>query len=97
MLSYRPLLFETPSGEFASPEAYPRDALSFRGAHDLPTWKAFFEARDLKLREQLGLTVDPEKEFRHRDAEKQGLKKAFEREGLNASAASAHLFIVRTP
>jgi hypothetical protein len=57
----------------------------------------FFEARDLKLREQLGLTVDPEKEFRHRDAEKQGLKKAFEREGLNASAASVHLFIVRTP
>ena len=43
----------------------------------------------MKLREQLGLTVDPEKEFRHRDAEKQGLKKAFEREGLNASAASA--------
>ena len=98
VLSYRLLISEkTPDGEFARPEAYPRDALTCVSTHDLPTWKGFLEARDLNLRKQLGLTADFETELRQREADKQRLKRALQLEGLDASAESAHLFLARTP
>jgi (1->4)-alpha-D-glucan 1-alpha-D-glucosylmutase len=94
VLSYRPLLFEKDAkGEFARPEAYPRDALVCVSTHDLPTWKGFWEASDLKLRESLDLTVDPARETQSRETE----TKKLERAGLDRSPAGAHAFIARTP
>jgi (1->4)-alpha-D-glucan 1-alpha-D-glucosylmutase len=98
VLSYRPLLFEKrPDGGFAPPQAYPREALTCVSTHDLPPWRGFFEAKDLSLRRQLGLSVDPGKEMQVREAEKKKLLEALKREGLDGSAASAHLFLARTP
>ena len=50
VLSYRPLLFEKDAGDRR--RAYPRDALVCVSTHDLPTWRGYWEAHDLKLREQ---------------------------------------------
>jgi len=92
VLSYRPLLFENkPSKD------YPREALVCVTTHDLPTWRGYWDAHDLKLREGLGLTVDVRKELALRETEKKKLKAALEREGLDLSARSAHAFIARTP
>jgi (1->4)-alpha-D-glucan 1-alpha-D-glucosylmutase len=98
VLSYRPLIFEKdPSGEYCAPGAYPRDALVCVTTHDLPTWRGYWDAHDLKLREGLGLAVDIGKELAFREAEEKKLKTALEREGLDLSARSAHAFIARTP
>ena len=94
VLSYRPLLFEKDAkGEYAPPQAYPRDALVCVSTHDLPTWRGYWEASDLKLREKLGLTVDFAKELSLRESDKEKLKRA----GLSPSAAAAHAYIARTP
>src|SRR5688572_6966513 len=93
VLSYRPLLFEKdPSGECCAPGAYPCEALVCVTTHDLPTWRGYWKAHDLKLREGLGLTVDAAKELALRENEKQKLARVVER-----SARSAHAFIARTP
>jgi len=98
VLSYRPLLFEKDArGEFLPPQGYPREALTCVSTHDLPTWRGFFEAKDLSLREKLGLSIDPAKEKRIRQGEKEKLLAALKREGLDGLALSAHLFIARTP
>jgi len=93
VFSYRPMLFEKDN----PPSAYPRDALVCVTTHDLPTWRGYWVAQDLKLRNQLGLMVDEEKELRLRETEKRNLARALERERLDRSAASAHAFIARTP
>jgi (1->4)-alpha-D-glucan 1-alpha-D-glucosylmutase len=98
VLSYRPLLFEKGSeGEFAPPRAYPREALTCVSTHDLPTWVGFFKNHDLELRQKLGLSIDPDKECQLREEDKKKLIAALQREGLDGSAASAHLFLARTP
>lgn len=98
VLSYRPLLFEKqPDGEFSPPQAYPREALTCVSTHDLPTWFGFLKNSDLKLRNELGLSVDPDKECQLREQDKKKLLAALMREGLDASAASAHRFIASTP
>jgi (1->4)-alpha-D-glucan 1-alpha-D-glucosylmutase len=98
VLSYRPLLFEKDAqGEYVPPQDYPRDALTCVSTHDLPTWNGYFGAKDLELRESFGLTVDPAKEREQREADKERLSHALEREGLEVSAACAHLFLARTP
>jgi (1->4)-alpha-D-glucan 1-alpha-D-glucosylmutase len=98
VLSYRPLLFEKGSGgDFAPPGAYPREALVCVTTHDLPTWKGFFSNHDLDLRKKIGLTVDPDKECQLREQDKKRLLEALQREGLDGSASSAHLFLARTP
>ena len=98
VLSYRPLFFEKGAdGEFSPPQAYPREALTCVSTHDLPTWRGFWAGHDLELREQFGLTVDPKKEREQREAEKEKLKRALERQGFDASAAGAHAFLARTP
>jgi len=94
VLSYRPLLFEKDAkGESAPPEAYPRDALVSVSTHDLPTWRGYWDASDLKLRDQLGLTVDFARELGLREEDKRKLERA----GLSPSSAAAHAFIARTP
>jgi (1->4)-alpha-D-glucan 1-alpha-D-glucosylmutase len=98
VLSYRPLLFEKdPAGEYCAPGAYPREALVCVTTHDLPTWRGYWASHDLKLRKELGLTVDAEKELALREAEKQKLARALGREGLDLSVRSAHAFLARTP
>jgi (1->4)-alpha-D-glucan 1-alpha-D-glucosylmutase len=98
VLSYRPLLFEKdPGGEYLAPAAYPREALTCLSTHDLPTWRGFWEGHDLRLRRELGLTVDFEKEQSLREQDKERLKRALERDGFDISAAGAHAFLARTP
>jgi (1->4)-alpha-D-glucan 1-alpha-D-glucosylmutase len=92
VLSYRPLLFEK-----TSPDRYPRDAMVCVSTHDLPTWRGYWTARDLELREKLGLTVDVAAEKAQRKADQDELKSVLEKEGLDTSVASAHAFIARTP
>ncbi len=91
ILSYRPLLFEKrPDGSFAPPEAYPREALVCVTTHDLPTWKGFFSQHDLRLRETLGLSVDPKKEAQLRERDQRGLKEALQGD-------DPHAYLARTP
>ena len=98
VLSYRPLLFEKgEGGEYCPPSAYPREALVCASTHDLPTWRGYFEGKDIELRAQHGLTLDAEKERQQRRADVEKLKRGLEREGLDTSAASAHAFLARTP
>jgi (1->4)-alpha-D-glucan 1-alpha-D-glucosylmutase len=98
VLSYRPLLFEKDAGgEYCPPTAYPREALVCASTHDLPTWRGYFDGKDIELRAAHGLTIDPDKEKQQRHADAQKLLRALEREGLDASAASAHAFLARTP
>ena len=98
VLSYRPLLFEKDSsGEYCPPGAYPREALVCVTTHDLPTWRGYWDAHDLKLRQRLGLTVDFDKEMSVREADHARLRPALTNEGLDLSARSAHAFIARTP
>jgi len=91
VLSYRPLLFER-----AGPQSFPRDALACASTHDLPTWRGYWAAHDLKLRERLGLAVDPEKESRQRKADQASLAALLARQGLDRTARSAHAFLART-
>jgi (1->4)-alpha-D-glucan 1-alpha-D-glucosylmutase len=98
LVSYRPLIFgKDAAGEYAPPEAYPRSALACLTTHDLPTWRGFWAARDLELREQHGMAVDPQGERALRDDDKRRLRRALEREGFDATAAGAHAFLARTP
>src|SRR5688572_9547408 len=84
VLSYRPLLFES---------AFPRDALVCVSTHDLPNWRGYWSAKDLHLRQRLGLTADCEKELAQREADKKKLAGAW----LVTDTAAAHDFIARTP
>ena len=98
VLSYRPLLFEKDAaGEFVSPSAYPREALTCLSTHDLPTWRGYWEGHDVALRRRFGLCVDFDKESANREREKARLRQALEREGFDTSAAAAHAFLARTP
>jgi len=98
VLSYRPLLFEKDaSGGYAPPGAYPREALVCVTTHDLPTWRGYWDAHDLKLRQRLGMSVNFRAEIEAREKEKKKLAAALECEGLELSARSAHAFIARTP
>jgi (1->4)-alpha-D-glucan 1-alpha-D-glucosylmutase len=92
VLSYRPLLFER-----VAPGQYPRDAMVCVSTHDLPTWKGYWAARDLDLRESLGLTVDAKAERARRETDQASLESLLKRHGLDTSVASAHAFIASTP
>ena len=93
VLSYRVLLFERQhSGEFKSPAEYPVDALVTATTHDLPTLAAFWEGRDLALRQEIGLYPSEEvreKQVLARVQDRARLLHALEREGLLPQGASA--------
>jgi malto-oligosyltrehalose trehalohydrolase/4-alpha-glucanotransferase len=111
ILSYRVLYFEQEpeSGAFLPPEAYPDLALAVIGSHDLPTLRGWWEARDLDLKQALGLFPEPgeaahQRQMRERDRTQ--LLNALRREGLLAPdgepdiptlARAAHAFLARTP
>ncbi len=92
VLSYRVLLFERQhSGEFKRPAEYPADALVTATTHDLPTLAAYWEGRDLALRQELGLY--PSEEIRQaqvnaRVQDRARLLRALEHEGLLPEGAS---------
>jgi 4-alpha-glucanotransferase len=70
LLSCRVLYFERErDGEFAPPEAYPRQALVSVSTHDLPTIRGFWTDGDLKWRALLGRFPD-EDAFRRAQAER---------------------------
>lgn len=69
VLSYRLLYFERDgSGGFASPAAWPRDALVSIGTHDLPTLAGWWNGHDLQLRDRLGLYPDAQTREQHEQA-----------------------------
>lgn len=92
ILSYRVLLFERQqSGDFKLPAEYPADALVTAATHDLPTLAAYWEGRDLALRQQLGLFPAEEvrqAQVRARAQDRMRLLLALEREGLLPEGAS---------
>lgn len=69
VLSYRLLYFERDgSGGFASPAAWPREALVSIGTHDLPTLAGWWNGHDLQLRDRLGLYPDADTREQHEQA-----------------------------
>jgi 4-alpha-glucanotransferase len=55
---YQVMLFErSRRGEFLSPRRYRKEALVTFATHDLPTFRGWWEARDLAERQSLGLKV----------------------------------------
>ncbi len=87
ILFYRVLLFEREhNGEFKVPASYEPQALVSATTHDLPTLAGSWTARDLVLREQLGVFASPEQRdvaFRSRGEDRHHLIAALEREGLS--------------
>ena len=87
ILSYRVLYFEQEpqTGAFLPPTAYPAQALAVVGSHDLPTLRGWWEARDLDLKEELGLFPQPGEASRQRqmrERDRMQLLKALRKEAL---------------
>jgi 4-alpha-glucanotransferase len=111
ILSYRVLYFEqeAQTGAFLPPSAYPAQALAVVGSHDLPTLRGWWEARDLDLKEELGLFPRPGEALRQRqmrERDRMQLLKALRKEDLlpidevpdiRALARAVHAFLARTP
>ncbi len=111
ILSYRVLYFEQEpqTGGFLPPSAYPAQALAVVGSHDLPTLRGWWEARDLDLKEELGLFPEPgeaSRQRRMRERDRMQLLKALRNEGLlpideetdiPSLARAVHAFLARTP
>lgn len=105
ILSYRLLIFARRDGRYLEPADYPPNALVALATHDLPTWRGFWGGRDIALK--FGLGIQPvglthEQARAIRAAERQSIREAFMRAGLDtgdetALAVAAHRFIARTP
>jgi 4-alpha-glucanotransferase len=110
ILSYRVLLFEQNSttGEFIPPRDYPERSLAVSGSHDLPTLRAWWEGRDVELKERLGLFPGAEEATRQRSLRQRDrarLLQAFRREQLIDATAdpdvellvrAAHTYLARS-
>ena len=110
ILSYRVLFFEQnqPTGEFLEPSAYPLLSLAVVGNHDLPTLGGWWLARDLEIKERLGLFPEAGEASRQRaarDRDKLELLQALRREKLiepntepdfATLARAVHAFLART-
>jgi 4-alpha-glucanotransferase len=111
ILSYRVLFFEQDmrTGTFLLPDGYPKAALAVVGSHDLPTLRGWWEARDLDIKERLGLFPTPEEAAQQREARQRDrlhLLQALRHEGLLSPdhdpdiptlARAVHAFLARTP
>ena len=63
-------------GSFKAPHEYPQHALCTSGSHDLPTLKAYWQASDLELRENLPLFPSDEikrQQWQTREHDRQAL------------------------
>ena len=89
ILSYRLLYFERDAkGDFLPPADYPENALVAATTHDLPTLAGYWHARDIELRQALGVYPDDavrEEHLMQRALDRAKLIVALEREGLAAS------------
>jgi (1->4)-alpha-D-glucan 1-alpha-D-glucosylmutase len=87
ILSYKVLIFEREhGGEFKPPQHYIPQALVAATTHDLPTLAGFWTARDLTLRNELGLFANPgqlDAELGGRNEDRHRLLAALGREGLS--------------
>ncbi|TCH98424.1 malto-oligosyltrehalose trehalohydrolase [Roseococcus sp. SYP-B2431] len=112
ILSYRVLFFEQDgeSGAFLPPEDYPAPALAVVGSHDLPTLRGWWEGRDIRLREELGLFHDAaasEAQRVNRQRDRSQLLLALREAGTlpaddgepdpSCLARAVHAFLARTP
>ncbi len=107
ILSYRVLFFEKASEGFRSPDQYPTLALAVAGSHDLPTLRAWWEAGDLRLKEQLNLfpkEEDARRAWEERESDRRGLLDALHHAGLDsdpemgveALSRAVHAFLARS-
>ncbi|MEM7043819.1 MAG: 4-alpha-glucanotransferase, partial [Pseudomonadota bacterium] len=86
LLGCRLLYFEREDdGTFKPAANYPKASITSTGTHDLPTLSGFWEGRDIKVREDLGLITNPEQarsERATRQATRQALLKLLADEAL---------------
>jgi len=103
----RLLFFERePDGRFRPPAAYPPDALTSTGTHDMPSLPAWWTGADLELRERLGLST-PEAAHSARTDRERGRVRLIEalrtwgdlpdEVTLEALVESAYRFLARSP
>lgn len=108
MLSYRILYFERDweHETFLPPESYPEESLSAVNTHDLPTLRGFWEARDLTIRKDLGITDNQgyDEALAQRDIERSRLKDALspfipddEGDEMRKISLAVHSFLASTP
>ena len=94
---YKVLLFEKEGGRFRRPDEFVRRALATVTTHDMPTLRAFWEGRDIDLRQRLKLypSVEIEHEVqRERDRDREALLAALREQGLEpqSPASPSELF-----
>ena len=102
ILSYRLLLFERDGdGRFREPQRYPALALATGTTHDVPTLTGWLSARDVAVRERIGLATPEEaagaRQARRVDASL--MLEAFARHGLldGASFEAMHRMLDANP
>jgi (1->4)-alpha-D-glucan 1-alpha-D-glucosylmutase len=86
ILSYRIFYFEQEAdGRMRSPDTYPRDALVALSTHDLPTFPAYWQAKDIELKDKLDLWPTPqhrEREVEARDRTRRAMGDLLTHHGL---------------
>ncbi|MDE2229604.1 MAG: 4-alpha-glucanotransferase [Alphaproteobacteria bacterium] len=105
ILSCRLLIFMRQSGRYLAPTDYPPEALVALTTHDLPTWRGFWEGRDLELKYALGIRpadIARDQALTVRASEREAIRAAFAHAGLDtaadaALAVAAHRFLAQTP
>ncbi len=105
ILSYRLLIFARRDGQYLDAADYPASALVALATHDLPTWRGFWNGRDIAVKFALGIQpngLTQNHALAIRAAERQSIRDAFARAGLDsgdeeALAVAAHRFLARTP
>jgi len=99
VLSYRLLYFERDDKrDFHPPAAYPVDALVAATTHDLPTLAGFWNARDIELRQTLGVYPSDEvrvQQLLERAGDRAKLILALEREQIIAPGSINPLAVAR--
>ncbi|HTI88209.1 MAG TPA: malto-oligosyltrehalose synthase [Alphaproteobacteria bacterium] len=86
ILSYRIFYFEQEAdGRMRAPDSYPRDALVALSTHDLPTFPAYWEGKDIELKDRLDLWPTPqhrEREMEARDRTRHAMGDLLTHQGL---------------
>jgi 4-alpha-glucanotransferase len=110
VLSYRVLFFEQDmdTGKLFRPDEYPELALAVVGSHDLPTFRGWWEGKDIEVKKRLGLFPKPgqaERAREQREQDRRQLLVALREERLLSSggelaieelAIAVHAYLART-
>ncbi len=89
---YKVLLFEKDGGRFRRPDEFVRRALGTVTTHDMPTLRAYWEGRDIDLRQRLNLypSNDIQDEvLREREWDRVALLAALDEQGLRPTAPAS--------